>query len=65
MTARLEDLARRYHAAWVSFHTNQYAADNATHQALNDRLTDAEDALLDAALAFCDVLPDTNKGPAK
>ena len=64
MTARLEDLARRYSAAWVSFHVNQHHADDATHPAHNDRLTAAEDALLDAALAFCGVLPDT-KEPAK
>jgi hypothetical protein len=53
MTAdRLELAAARYHAAWLRWHVNQFAADDATRDAMNDQLTAAEEALFDAALAL-------------
>jgi hypothetical protein len=52
MTAdRLVDAAARYHAAWLRWHVDQYSADDATRDAMNDQLTRAEQALFDAALA--------------
>jgi hypothetical protein len=49
---RLELAAVRYHAAWLRWHVDQFSADDATRDAMNDALTAAEEALFDAALAL-------------